>query len=147
MPIFDSMFAKGSIPVLEQSIRFAGLRHRVIANNIANIDTPDYKAQDMPVAEFQRVMLRALEEQRRRPVHLFRIDSAFEGVGSSDGGPSPAGLVFPATGVLKHDGNNVSIDLEMSKLARNALLQDSLLQLLRHQYNLMLTAIAERVTA
>lgn len=146
MTIFDSMFAKGSIPVLEKSVRFAALRHRVIANNIANADTPFYKTRDVPVAEFQRLMMRSLEEQRRRPVKIFSFESGSDVGEDADGGVSISRLVFPTTGVLKHDENNVNIDLEMSKLARNSILQDSLMQLLRHQFNLLQTAISERVT-
>lgn len=143
---FETMFGKGALPALERTVRFTSLRHRVIANNIANANTPHYLSQDLPVDEFQRLMRVSLDRQQRQHVPVFEFASSFDIAEADNGGMTVSRLVFPNTGVLKHDENNVSVDLEMAKLSRNALLQDSLTQLLRHQFDLIETAIRERLT-
>ncbi len=145
MSILETMFDKGALPVLERTLQFGRMRHRVIANNIANVATPHYRAQDLPVDEFQRLLQTSIARQQRQTIPRFRLEHGFDVRAARDGGLEVSRLVFPNTGVLRHDGNNVSIDMEMAKLSRNAILQDTVLQMLRHQFDLISTAISERV--
>ncbi len=140
------MFDQGALPVLERVLQFTRQRHRVIANNIANISTPHYKAQDLPVAEFSALLQRGIARRQDHPGERFRLDSGFDVRETSDGRLEITRLAFPTTGVLRHDENNVSVDLEMAKLSRNAILHDALLQMLRRQFDGIEMAISERVT-
>ena len=86
MPLIEDPTSK----LIEQVLGFRNLRHDVIASNIANANTPGYKAFDL-----------VLEEKMHgtQPVDRTRL------VRSSN----PAGL----------DGNNVSMDQEIGKLLEN----------------------------
>ena len=46
MVIFNDLANAGSAPVLEQVLRFAGARQRLLAHNIANVDKPDFRPVD-----------------------------------------------------------------------------------------------------
>ena len=45
-----------SVDALTKSMTFLEERHRIIADNIANAGTPNYKAKSAPIAEFQRAL-------------------------------------------------------------------------------------------
>ncbi len=85
--------------------RWLGARVAVIAANVANADTPGYKARD--VAPFGETMSATrIEQARTRPAHLALDDGrgrAFETV------------TRPAT-ASKHSGNAVSLETEMASL-------------------------------
>src|SRR5205085_12156323 len=57
----SGLFQATTIPVLEQAVNFGQARHNVLAGNIANIDTPGYKARDLSTAVFQDRLQAAIE--------------------------------------------------------------------------------------
>ncbi len=57
----SSIFQSSVIPVLEQAVNFGQARHNVLAGNIANIDTPGYRARDLSTAVFQDRLKEAIE--------------------------------------------------------------------------------------
>ena len=57
LSIFDS-------PVLEQVVNFTAARHNVLAGNIANLDTPGYRAADLSPEMFQSQLKEAVEASR-----------------------------------------------------------------------------------
>jgi flagellar basal-body rod protein FlgB len=81
---------------LERYMDLLSARQKLVASNIANIDTPGYKTKDI---DFQFEFLNA---------------------GAGDSGPGPNVLDAPGL-VTKSDGNNVSLDREARLLAENAL--------------------------
>src|SRR5437868_1293528 len=85
--------------VLAQLLDVAALRHRVIAQNVANVNTPGYRRR---AVEFEGDLAKALAT------------------------PGPTPLVKPKVviedGPERVDGNTVDIDREMNALAKNALL-------------------------
>ena len=91
-----------NIDVLSRLLDVASLRHRVVAHNIANVNTPGYHELDV---SFENAFARAVDRGN--------LDKALQvraGVGTADGGPERA------------DGNNVDIDFEMARLNKNTLL-------------------------
>jgi flagellar basal-body rod protein FlgB len=131
----EKLLDQGGTPVLEQTLRFAAARHRLIAENIVNVDTPDYRQKDLSVEAFQ-AMLRERVEGRR------------------DAGPgeAPAGfddvaaeLQTPTRGILFHDGNNRSMEQLMADQAKNAMMHNLVIELLRKQFQSLELALKERV--
>ena len=62
--LIDDITSSGAIPTLEASLRFAAERQRLIAGNIANISTPDYRQKDVSIAGFQEALGRAIDARR-----------------------------------------------------------------------------------
>ena len=60
----ERLLDQGNAPLLEQTVRFAAARHRLIAENIVNVDTPNYRQKDLSVDKFQ-AMLRDRVDARR----------------------------------------------------------------------------------
>ncbi|HHY36695.1 MAG TPA: flagellar basal body rod protein FlgB [Firmicutes bacterium] len=93
--------------LLEQALDVASLRQRLLADNIANAETPGYKRKDIAFSTHFR---RALAGKLTHPQHI-PINSPTAG---------PAALVVQGT-TARNDGNNVDIEVEMAELAKNTL--------------------------
>jgi flagellar basal-body rod protein FlgB len=111
-----------TIHFLEQSLNLRGARQGILSNNIANAETPDYSAKDLP---FQKIMRQKMGEssastvpvQKTHPLH-------FPDPGSAPGKES--GLPWS----VETDSSGVTIDQEMTKLAENNLQYQSAVQAL-----------------
>ncbi len=90
-------------------------RQKLVASNIANIDTPGYKTKDID----------------------FQFEYMSLAKGSSPNVSEVAGLV------VKNDGNNVSLDREARLLSENALRFNLAANLIHSQLQLVRTAIQE----
>ena len=83
--------------------RHAGSRHAVIAQNMANADTPGYKARD--IAEFQTHMSKSAQDFQMRATRASHLNM-------SDRPGAPA--VFErADAIADPNGNTVSLVTEM----------------------------------
>jgi len=93
---------------LERLLFIASKRHGIIASNIANADTPDYKAKDI---KFENM----LEDERIavRVTHASHISQRDRLRGD--------GIVIETRQVWK-DRNNVELDMEVARMTENALL-------------------------
>jgi flagellar basal-body rod protein FlgB len=91
---------------LEGNLRASTLRHGVIASNIANVDTPGYKARDV---KFDETLDKATIELRNtRPGHMTPAGQVATGTVDADQRPSWG------------DQNNVELDMEVAKMTENA---------------------------
>ncbi|HLY09717.1 MAG TPA: flagellar basal body protein [Planctomycetota bacterium] len=125
--MLDRLFSSGSLPALETMLTYASLRQRVIAANIANVDTWGYREQDLPEGEFRRA-----------------LEGAFLGQGLPERyDPREAA----AAGVLKPGGNNVDLEGEMAKMVQNTALHSTAAALLAQQFSLLREAVAGHVLA
>ena len=133
----------GALPMLEKTLAFTEARHRVIAENIANITTPGYRAKQVDVGGFQA----ALREAARRQAtdggrfELPETEQIHDEAGSLRLTPGEE----PAENLLFQNGTNVRIERQMSLLAENALTGQVTSELLRGRYELLAKAIRGRV--
>lgn len=138
----EGLFARGSIPVLRAGMAFAQDRQRHLVNNIANLETPNFEARDLPVADFKGALSRAVAE---RDAHGHRyFDVRGEGIHRRPGGGYEVDSVRATGNLVRHDGNTVSPEQHMARLAENTLWHNGLAQMLTQQYNLIATAIRGR---
>lgn len=133
----ETIFDRGSLPVLEAMVRFSSVRHKAIANNIANAETPGYRAIDVPTEDFRRALARAIRDQRESRIGIFDRKTV-------DAAPLRFGAARE-TGALKENGNNVDLEIEMGRLARNGMLHNLSAALLAHQFGQLREAIGERM--
>jgi len=92
--------------ILERVVHQAGARNGVLASNIANVDTPNYKARDV---SFGQVLGTEMGLATTDPKHLS---------GSSSGA---AGELHTEETQPWADGNNVELDQEVAKMTENAM--------------------------
>jgi flagellar basal-body rod protein FlgB len=116
------------------------LKQDVISNNLANIDTPGYLAQD---ADFQSALQRAMKPsesgmqrvsmQLTHPGHMLpqeRMDSVQ--------------ISYRQGGSLRADGNGVDIDVEMSQMAETGIQYQAISQLVSKKLLLLKNIVTGR---
>ncbi len=139
----------GSMPVLEQMVRFTAQRQKLIAHNIANMDTPDFRQVDASPASFQSQLRRAVVERRSGggwsagsvPLPLRDTKEVrFDTHGDMTLRPGS-----PSGNVLYHDRNNRDLEGLMQDLAENGMAFRLATDLLQRENNLLRTAISQRV--
>ena len=138
------LFGSDSIPVLESAISFVGQRQLVLLNNVANWNTPNFKAQDLPEDAFQKSLADAIS-RRQTGAYPLEIQSGRH-IQRAPGGGLRIEPVRANTGAMRHDGNTVVIDQEQTKLLKNAMTAQILNRLLARKFRSLRTAIAGRVT-
>lgn len=109
---------------LSRLLDVATLRHDVIAQNVANVNTPGYETLEVSFEE-------ALQEALGNDALL----------GASRAMPK---VIPGAGGVERSDGNNVDIDLEIGRLHKNSLYFKVYTQLLATELAQFRSAIAGR---
>ncbi len=143
--MIDGVTNSDGLAVLERLVQFAGQRHRLIVNNIANYDTPGYRPTDVSVADFQEHLGEALDQNRRsgrsdRALELKNTDQVEFSPGSITLHPTPVGR-----NILFHDGNDRDLERTMQDLVENFLTFRMATELLRNRLDLVNSVIAERV--
>jgi flagellar basal-body rod protein FlgB len=144
----DGLVNSDAIPVLEMTARFAGRRQDLIAHNIANLETPNFRPMDVSTRGFQRLLGEAIDRRREkgRPGQELEWRESKE-VLRADGGPYALRL-SPRTSsenVLSHDRNNSDLERTMQALAENTGVFRVATDLLRSRYLMLNAALAERV--
>ena len=125
----DGIFSK-TISLLERSLDLRSLHHRVLASNIANMDTPNYKAFEMVVAE----------EMSRYTEPATKIPFVRTHANHLPGKTQPSNQVKIRTAKapdfsLRGDGNTVDIERTMGDMAKNTLLYNTAAQLITKKFS------------
>jgi flagellar basal-body rod protein FlgB len=115
----------------KQFAQFTDARQNLLGEDIANVSTPDYVQKDLSLEKFQQVLRKKVET----------ADSA--GPGSVSFDDISMDIQNPSNAILFHDGNNRSMEQLMSDQAKNALMHNLAVELLRTQYAELETAIKE----
>lgn len=130
------LLSGASFQRLEGAIKAASLRQQVLANNVANVDTPNFKRSDVV---FEDLLAQAMS-----------LDGGpspgFAGIGSDDrhipvgGTSSPvpsARIVTEESTRINNSRNNVDIDKEMALLAENQLRYNLYAQQINHEIKML----------
>jgi flagellar basal-body rod protein FlgB len=116
--------------LLTAGIYYSGLRHKVISNNIANINTPNYKALDITFRDQLNLFAKSQEHDN---------DS-----GDMTSLAPPTTVLAPYLSDQRPsiELNTVDIDQEQVKLAQNTLFHNSCLQLLGNKLRIIKAGIS-----
>lgn len=133
-----TLLTNSTFRLLENTLDASALRQRVLVNNLANIETPNFKRSDVDFAKvLQKEMTSSfsIEAKRTDSRHI-----PFSGSGSS---VDPR-IVTDETSVMNNNKNNVDVDSEMSKLAENQLSYYTLISQANYDIKHLRTAIGGR---
>ena len=125
---FDKAFG-----IHEAALSLKAQRAEVLASNLANADTPNYKARDI---DFSKALKMASSNQNAglTRTHIGHIDSQ---IGTEIPGLSYRIPMQPDTG----DGNSVEAQIEQTKFAENAMHYQASLTFLNGKIKGLLSAI------
>ena len=131
----DGIFNQ-TISLLEKSLDLRSLNQRVLASNVANMDTPNYKAVELAVSEEMN-----REKQPDRSLALVRTHTNHLPIKYKATNQVRLKAAAAPDFSLRGDGNTVDIDQTMGKLAKNTLLYNAAAQLISNKFNGLKNAI------
>lgn len=143
--MIEGILNDGATPVLEAMVRFSGARQRLIAHNVANIDTPNFRQVDVSPREFQRALSEAVE---RRRGHGGKGDLSIDGsdqIKQSHDGRLDLEPAEVESNILFHDRSNRDLERLMQANAENLGVFRVATDLLRSRAEIMRAAMSERV--
>jgi flagellar basal-body rod protein FlgB len=124
------------IGALNTSLNLRLVNQNVISANVANADTPGYKAKTM---EFESALRDALNVGNRLP--SAETDSKHITHHATD--PVEPEIYDDPNGVESLDGNTVDRAAEMAKMAENQILYDASAEMLKRKLGMLKYAITE----
>lgn len=121
----------GTISSLERGLNYASTKEKVIAQNIANVDTPNYKAKSVDFKKtFEQVQNTYMQAHRTDYRHQeFKVNET-----------NPA--IFSYTNLsYRQNGNGVDMDKEQSNLAVNQIYYHALVDRISGKFNSLQSVI------
>lgn len=120
------------INVLDKATDAANLRNEVLSNNIANVDTPNYKRKDV---SFQNYLEQALIGADPLSERVEEVNTHLSDFG---------GVTYTDSSVLSYrlDGNNVDIDTENAALAENQIRYNALVDQISQEFSRYKTVLS-----
>ena len=124
----------------ETALSLRAQRQELLASNIANADTPNYKARDI---DFANALQGALARSAAPGTQLATTAGGHIPRGTPDGNSLPDGTQIQYRGVVQGsvDGNTVDMDVERNQFADNGLRYEAGITLINSQIKAMLAAI------
>lgn len=115
----------------KQSLALRQQRQEIIASNIANADTPGYKARDL---EFNKALTNAMGGGNRLPNTKLTLTSDRHIPASSNGSGDMGSMLYRKPIQPSLDGNTVDMDVERVAFADNTM-----------RYQAELTVVSQRI--
>lgn len=100
-------------------------RQRTIADNVANVDTPEFKASRVSFETALKQSIGSIEQ----PLRMTKVENAVAGPGDAPADVKPT-VTLEANLGRRNDGNNVDVDREMLELADTNVRFNALIQVM-----------------
>ncbi len=118
------------INVLQKSANASWYRNDILANNIANVDTPNFKRKDV---QFETYLMTSLSGGDSLDANIANVDLDEL---------QPTTYVDQSNLSYRLDGNNVDINTESTELAKNQLRYYTLLDSMTQEFSRLKTAMS-----
>lgn len=121
----------GTINSLEKGLSYATLKNKAIAQNIANVDTPNYKTKEVSFKDvFADAKKSTISATRTDARHYdFQMTIGKNGVYANENFRS------------RPNGNAVNMDAEQAKLAENTIYYNALIERINGKFGTLNTVI------
>ncbi len=130
--IMKGNFAR-TVDLIKRNMDVILLRRNVIANNIANSDTPNFKRS---VVNFEAELVRALDSEKVKKLEAFMTDERHISFNRTiDYRSVRPRRVLDYLSTEKNNGNNVNIEEETMQAMQNQLLYNTMVTALNSEYN------------
>jgi flagellar basal-body rod protein FlgB len=139
----------------------AEVRNKELVNNVANMDTPYYKAKDINTSEFRELLGESIDARKSENPWRFNMNSGRDVTGQKsrltfhlknveqirDGHISTGYKVLERQDdtVMRHDQNNVTPEGELARLGKNAALHRTFLTLVKDNFKMIEAALRMRM--
>ena len=120
----------GTISSLEKGLDFSATKQKAIAQNIANVDTPNYKAKSISFGEYlSSAKQSSISAHRTQEKHI-KFKTKHD-----------SGVFDYSNYRYNHNGNGVDMDKEQANLATNQIYYNALIDRMSGKLNTLQTVI------
>ena len=137
----SSVTDRGAMPALVSTLAYNQARLNMIAENIANVHTPEYRTKRLDTEAFQGALREALDARAANPATSWAVKVDGEVRTNRRGQLNVTPTEKPVENILFHDGTNLSIERQMADLAETGMMHDLATALLRERYEGLRRAI------
>ncbi len=134
----DMLIQDATLRVLERGLDLSMARQKLLVDNVANAETPNYRRKDL---DFLSVLTQECEREERKRLPLQQTNSAHlrasQGIQNGDRSTQEERIV------VRRDGSGVDIEREMTTVLENALYYQALTRMVSGKLNGLSTAIRE----
>ena len=124
---------EGTISTAAKAMDLRSRRHEVLISNLANADTPGYKAFDLLVEE--SMAKQAGSKSQGSTINMVQTHPGHLPTAPASGhGVRPQIVQRPEPNNLRGDGNSVDMDKEMANLAENQLMYRAAAQIISKKF-------------
>ena len=120
-----------TMKTLAAALNFRQMRQELITANVANAETPGYKAKRL---DFEEALARAIDLDKLQSLNTNEAKHFNVGGGGFDN--LQPEVYEDANGIVTEDGNNVDRDKELALMAENKIMYDAAVQLLNKKLGL-----------
>lgn len=126
--IEERLFGK-TVSILAKALDLRALNHRIIAMNLANMSTPNYKAQDVRFEDTLRSQM-----GKGPTLTMIRTDKGHFPAASEMRTQRENAVIREAKTRIGPDGNSVDEEREMVRLAENQMMYQTLAQVIKRKF-------------
>jgi flagellar basal-body rod protein FlgB len=121
-----------SMKYIESALSARAIRQDLISSNIANADTPYYKARDI---DFETALAKKAAEEflDEKPKKLELARTTPNMLKGIEDDPNKPTIFFRDGHLTRNDGNNVDLDVEMTELSKNSTMYNALIESLKKE--------------
>lgn len=119
--MLEQIMSSSALSAMSRGLQAANLRQEVISNNIANVNTPNFKKSDVV---FEDLLAKELNPGQSGKLEMVRTNDRHLPAGADT--PAAARVERQDTTTMRADNNNVDIDVEMANLSKNHIYYNSL---------------------
>lgn len=114
-----------ALPIVEEALNYRAMRQDMIASNISNVDTPNYRPRDV---DFESMLAEKKAKIFNEPKDRLQLanTSATHLQAKPDALSTEAKLFFRDGHMAKNDGNSVDLDVETTEMAKNSQMYNAL---------------------
>lgn len=128
--------ADKTIDALAASLKFREMRQKIISSNVANAETPGFKAKRL---DFESALKRALDIDNQ--MQMKTNDGKHFDVGNGGFDNLKPEIHHDPSGVVNESGNTVDREKEMALMAENKILFEAAIQLLNKKLGMLKYAV------
>ncbi len=125
--------------IAEDALKYRGIRADMIAGNIANVDTPYYKAKDI---SFEQMLAQSasLLKEKTPTLEMARTNQAhLSSLKMEDS--TKAAIFFRPNHATRNDANSVDLDIETTEMSKNTVMINAISAALKKKSSLFKSMI------
>lgn len=121
----------GTISKLENGLSYATLKNKAITQNIANVDTPNYKTKEVSFKD-------VFSDAKKSSISAYRTDARHYDFSIEIGS---SGVYSNENFRTRPNGNAVNMDAEQAKLAENTIYYNALIDRISSKFSTLNTVV------